>query len=128
MHYLDFLSKNYFLTWNSFWPRFFLQRFFLITFFPPKYFIWRKTLPNILLPKSTDRLTKLLWWIQLCGFYCILFLFGHKSFWTPGLPEGVLSNRSCPSLRGPLVRPSVFKYLRDRSLVFSNFLHEVRAP
>ena len=32
-----------------------------------------------------------------------------------------------------LVRPSVglwsvFKYLRDRSLVFSNFLHEVRAP
>ena len=23
---------------------------------------------------------------------------------------------------------SVFKYLRDRSLVFSNFLHEVRAP
>ena len=32
-------------------------------------------------------------------------------------------------VRGPSVRgPSVFKYLRDRSLVFSNFLHEVRAP
>ena len=26
------------------------------------------------------------------------------------------------------VSPSVFKYLGDRSLVFSNFLHEVRAP
>ena len=26
------------------------------------------------------------------------------------------------------VRPSVFKYLRDRSLVFSSFLHKVRAP
>ena len=25
-----------------------------------------------------------------------------------------------------LVRPSVFKYLRDRSLFFSHFLHEVR--
>ena len=45
-------------------------------------------------------------------------------FWTPGLPEGVLSNRPCPSV----VRPFVFKYLRDCSLVFSSFLHEVRAP
>ena len=75
-----------------------------------------------------------------------------------GLPEGLLSNR--PLVRqsvfrylrdcfkdfsnfGPwvyprgslviaLVRrsvgPSVFKYLRDRSLVSSNFLHEVSAP
>ena len=33
-------------------------------------------------------------------------------FWTPGLPEGVLSNRPF------LVRPSVSKYLRDRSLFF----------
>ena len=47
-------------------------------------------------------------------------------FWTPGLPEGVLSNRPCPLVR-PLVRPwsvrgpSVFRYLRDCSLVFSNF-------
>ena len=50
-------------------------------------------------------------------------------FRTLGLPEGVLSNRPCPLVR-PLVRGpwSVFKYLRDRSLVFSNFLHEVRAP
>ena len=29
---------------------------------------------------------------------------------------------------GPSVRPSVFKYLRDRSKDFSNFLHEVSAP
>ena len=29
---------------------------------------------------------------------------------------------------GPSVRWSLFKYLRDRSLFFSNFLHEVRAP
>ena len=37
--------------------------------------------------------------------------------------------RVCP--RGSLVialRWSVFKYLTDRLLVFSNFLHEVRAP
>ena len=47
---------------------------------------------------------------------------------TPGLPEGVLSNRPCPSVVRPLVRPSVYKYLGDRSLFFSNFLHEVRAP
>ena len=46
-------------------------------------------------------------------------------FWTPGLPEGVLSNRPCPSI-GPSVRPSVFKYLRDGSLDFSETLHEVR--
>ena len=32
------------------------------------------------------------------------------------------------SVRGLSVCWSVFKYLRDRSLVFSNFLHEVRAP
>ena len=35
------------------------------------------------------------------------------SFWTPGLPVGVHSNRPCPSVR-------------DRSLVFSETLHEVR--
>ena len=44
-------------------------------------------------------------------------------FGTPGLPDGVHGNRPCPS-----VRPSVFKYLGDSSLFFSNFLHEVRAP
>ena len=44
---------------------------------------------------------------------------------TPGLPEVVLSNRPCPCVR-PCVRVSVFKYLRDRSLVFSETLHEVR--
>ena len=36
-------------------------------------------------------------------------------------------------VRGPSVGPwsvrwSVRKYLRDRSLIFSNFLHEVRGP
>ena len=57
------------------------------------------------------------------------------TYWTPGLPEGVLSNRPCPSVClcvrpsvCPSVRVSVFEYLRDRSLVFSNFLLEVRAP
>ena len=38
-------------------------------------------------------------------------------FWTPGLPEGV---HVITHVR-PSVGPSVFKYLRDRSLVFSNF-------
>ena len=60
-----------------------------------------------------------------------LSVINTKNFWTPGLSEGVLSNRPCPcvcpSVR-PSVRVSVFKYLRDRSLVFSSFLHEVRAP
>ena len=46
-------------------------------------------------------------------------------YWTPGLPVGVHSNRPCPSVR-PSVRLSVFKYLGDRSLVFSETLHEVR--
>ena len=53
----------------------------------------------------------------------------NLSFWTPGLPEGVLSNHPCLSVCvsvRPCVRPSVFKYLRDRSLVFSETLHEVR--
>ena len=36
-----------------------------------------------------------------------------SNFWTPGLPDGVHSNRPCPS-----VSPSVFKYLGDCSLVF----------
>ena len=40
------------------------------------------------------------------------------------LPRGSL----VIALVRPSVRPSVFKYLRDRLLVFSNFLHEVRAP
>ena len=48
-----------------------------------------------------------------------------KAFWTPGLPDGVHSNRPCPSV-SPLVRPSVFKYLGDRSFNFSETLHEVR--
>ena len=44
-------------------------------------------------------------------------------FWTLGLPDGFLSNRPYPS-----IGLSVFKYLRDSSLVFSNLLHEVKAP
>ena len=46
---------------------------------------------------------------------------GKHDFWTLGLPVGVHSNRPCPS-----VCLSVFKYLRDRSLVFSETLYEVR--
>ena len=38
-------------------------------------------------------------------------------FWTPGLLKGVLSNHPCLSAR-PSLCVSVFKYLRDRSLVF----------
>ena len=40
-------------------------------------------------------------------------LWDVSDFWTRGLLEGVLSYRPCPSVRGPLVRPSIFKYLRD---------------
>ena len=42
----------------------------------------------------------------------------HTKFWTPGLLEGVLSNRPCQWSVCPW---SVFKYLRDRSLVFLIF-------
>ena len=45
---------------------------------------------------------------------------------TPGLPDGVDSNRPCPSV-SPSVCPSVFKYLEDRSLVFSETLHDGRS-
>ena len=50
------------------------------------------------------------------------------SFWTPGLPEGVLSICLCGPSVCPCVCVSVFKYLRDHSLVFSEIFHEVRAP
>ena len=43
-------------------------------------------------------------------------------FRTPGLPEGVLCNHPCPSVVRWFVGPSVFKYLRDRSKDFFNFL------
>ena len=39
----------------------------------------------------------------------------------PGLLEGVFSNRPCP-----FMSVSVFKYLRDHLLVFSNFLQKLR--
>ena len=47
------------------------------------------------------------------------------TFWTLGLPVGVHSNRPCLSVRLS-VHLSVFKYLRDFSVVFSETLHEVR--
>ena len=47
-----------------------------------------------------------------------------QSILNPGFTGGVLSNHPCLLVRGP----SVFKYLRDRSKDFSNFLHEVSAP
>ena len=45
-------------------------------------------------------------------------------FWTPRLPDWVHSNRPCQSvslLVCQSVRQSVYKYLEERSLVFSNF-------
>ena len=47
-------------------------------------------------------------------FPCFQFARGAKpSFWSPGVPEGVLSNRPCPW--------SILKYIRERSLVFLKF-------
>ena len=52
-------------------------------------------------------------------------------FWTLGLPDGVHSNRPCLSISLYVhlpTRQSIFKYLRDSTLFFSNFLHEGREP
>ena len=40
----------------------------------------------------------------------VLFMLTREpidSFWTPGLPEGVLSNRPCPLVRWSVFRPSL---------------------
>ena len=55
------------------------------------------------------------------GKFSLVHIQSVFSFWTLGLPEGVLSNHPC----GQSVCPSVFRYLRDRSLVFSKTLQEV---
>ena len=48
--------------------------------------------------------------------------FGELLILDPGLSDGVLCNHPCLSV----IRPwSVFKYLRDRALVFPETLHEV---
>ena len=52
--------------------------------------------------------------------------FGHRVYPRGSLVIALVSPWSV--VRGPFFRPSVFKYLRDRAFVFSNFLHEVRAP
>ena len=58
---------------------------------------------------------------------CIIYaIFLSKNYWTLGLPNEVLSNHTCgPSVR-PCVGLSVFEYLRDCLLFFSEILHEVR--
>ena len=48
-----------------------------------------------------------------------------EASWTPGLPNRVLSN--CPRLSvswSLVCYPSILKYLKDRSLVFSKALQE----
>ena len=46
-------------------------------------------------------------------------------FWTPSVLEGVLSNWPCLWSECLFVCQSVFEYLRDRSLVSSEILHDV---
>ena len=65
---------------------------------------------------------------KLNWFHLQKLMFLSFPFWTPGLPEGVLSNRPCPLVRLLVRGPSVFRYLRYHSMVPFNFLHEVRAP
>ena len=59
----------------------------------------------------------------------ILYIICTKLYWTPALPEGVLSNHpwgQCVGVCvGVCVCVSVFKYLSVSSLVFSETLHEV---
>ena len=76
---------------------------------------------------------KIHWSHMIFGFQEPLFSLRRfiDKFWTLSLPDGVHSNRPCPSVSPSVslsVSPSVFKYLGDRSLFFSNFLHIVRAP
>ena len=59
----------------------------------------------------------LFWWAYLRKEVCVTLNKTNTDFLTPSLPEGVFSNRPCLS-----VHVSVFKYLRDRSLVFSETL------
>ena len=48
------------------------------------------------------------------------------TLWTPGLPEGILSNcLVCGPFIDESISVSVFKYLRDCTLVFSETLHKV---
>ena len=63
--------------------------------------------------------------LHLYFSFFVYILHLYSSFWTQGLPVGVHSNRPCPSVRLSVCL-SVFKYLRDRSLVFSETLHQVR--
>ena len=64
---------------------------------------------------------------MLCTSTC------NKEFWTPGLPQGVLSNCPCPSVHGwwsvgPWsVRPSL-NISETAYWFFLIFLHEIRAP
>ena len=51
-----------------------------------------------------------------------------KLFWTLLHPKGYYVITPIRPSVGPLISRSVFKYLRDRSLVFSDFLHEIKAP
>ena len=57
-------------------------------------------------------------WDRISGMV-VRYYFGPRVY-----PKGSL----VIALFRPCVRVSVFKYLRDCSLVFSSFLHEVRAP
>ena len=59
------------------------------------------------------------WLVCLCSVVSLYLMDTAHCFfwyWTLSLPDGVHSNRPCPS-----VSPSVFRYLWDCSLVFSNF-------
>ena len=72
-------------------------------------------------------------WILLNNFhlsisYMVVWSKHLKYFGPRVYPKGSLVITSVVRLSvRPCVRPSVFKYLRDCSLVFSSFLHEVRA-
>ena len=72
-----------------------------------------------------------LWCVRLreISLYYIMYWIrkgdNQLSFWTPVYPRGSY----VINVRGPSVvcGPSIFKYLRDRSLFFSETLHEVRS-
>ena len=105
-----------FIFYDNWWTLIFAKAMFVINCF--RKLFWKRFLLVFKLSKLVSSSISIYSGIhfKVNIFQCVI-----DTYWTPDFPVGIQSNRPCPSFR-----PSVFKYLRDRSLVFSETLHEVR--